>query len=212
MFLPNVIGEHVMGELAANTEIIGAGVVAATLGTSIQHEVQIASATLKRPISAFRALLTSDSTLTAPSTWAYGTFIDGTHKHQEGGQQFNISASARFQFTSLAEVQVALCFGRLNTGETLTVNTGAPVNAISNWWILPARIQSDGEKSIYASYQGSFIDGQFQTAQAYSDRPVGLYWLIHQDNGSGGTLRFMDINGAIFNYVEGVDVFNPRAY
>ena len=169
MLLPNRVGEHVLHEIAADNvkNPITNPNFPSVVGGIEAFEVQISTATLNDPVAAEVMSLDNTPALGTNESFAWGRFIDGTHKANIP-QQYTVAGFLQLRLSDEpGDVMVALNVGRLDDGETLTVNHAAPVNAVSHAKPLPITINQH-DRSLYASYQGSFIDGQFDTSQSFS--------------------------------------------
>lgn len=211
MLIPNRVGEHVLLEIAADNvkNPITNPNFANVVGGIETFEVQISTATLNSPVAAEVMSLDNTPALGTNESFAWGRFIDGSHEF-DIPQQYTIAAFLQLRLSDEpGDVMVALNVGRLDDGETLTVNHTAAVNAVSHAKPLPINI-TQHDRSVYASYQGSFIDGKFDTLQAFSTRPLGVFWSLQNEGGAAAiNIGFMKAYIAIFNYKEALEVFDP---
>lgn len=208
MYLPNRVGEHVCLEIAANVNSSPFGADVTTFGgTASAHQVHTRSATLNENITADNLIQAPLMTISQGETFCYGRFIDGTHE-ADIPQQYVVSGhlQARLNVDNNG-LNVGLFVGRLDSGSVTVNYTGKP-NTVSHGIPLPIQVHSN-DGLIHASYQGSFIDGKFSTAQDFQTLPIAAYWCLGHDSGADVNIALLRASISIFNYRRAIEVFDP---
>ena len=142
MYLPNIVGQHPLIEIAAdkNADPFATGNITAFAGSASVHQVHTRSATLNSPGSSDILFQGPLLTFQAGESLAYGRFIDGTHANSDLPERYVVTGALEAKFNTEAHgITCGLFIGRLDSG-SVTVNYAGKPNTITHGILLPAEI------------------------------------------------------------------------